>query len=207
MADTTPPRGTLSGAPTLPSSSINRYGLTDAGAHFADIDGDGDLDALMGKSDGNTLVQLNTGSASQPAFAAATLNPYGLKDVGANAQPWLADIDGDGDLDAFIGSKDRGIVVQLNTGSATRPAFAAATSNPYGLADKSKLVKPGFMDMDGDGDLDALVVNRDGKSMVQLNTGSASKPAFAAATPSAYDFAGYSYADIDADGDLDAFIG
>jgi hypothetical protein len=74
---------------------------------FADLDGDGDLDAFVGEYSGNTIFFENTGTASAPAFAASSANPFGLADVGDLASPDFADIDGDGDLDAFIGSSVR----------------------------------------------------------------------------------------------------
>ena len=69
----------------------------------ADLDGDGDLDALIGERFGSTLYFENTGSATSPAFAAPVTNPFGLSAVGSNSTPATADLDGDGDLDAFIG--------------------------------------------------------------------------------------------------------
>ena len=45
-------------------------------------------------------------AAASPAFAAASTNPWGLSNVGYFANPTLVDIDGDGDLDAFIGNGD-----------------------------------------------------------------------------------------------------
>jgi hypothetical protein len=41
--------------------------------------------------------------ASNPGFAAPVINPFGLPNVGWNSSPEFVDIDGDGDLDAFIG--------------------------------------------------------------------------------------------------------
>ena len=86
------------------------FGLSNVGLYasptFADIDGDGDLDAFIGESNGNTLFFRNTGNASSAAFAAATPNPFGLSDVGGWSSPTLADIDADGDLDAFVGDSD-----------------------------------------------------------------------------------------------------
>src|SRR5689334_18640660 len=107
MADTTAPHGTLPGTPVFSGPVANSYGLGDVGPWarptFADIDGDGDLDAIIGEIYGDTLVYLNTGSASAPAFSAAPLtNPYGLTNVGYSSNPSFVDIDGDGDLDAII---------------------------------------------------------------------------------------------------------
>ena len=82
-------------------------GLTNVGRSsspaFADLDGDGDLDAFLGESYGTTRFFQNTGSSAAPAFAAASANPFGLADVGFNSSPTFADLDGDGDLDTFIG--------------------------------------------------------------------------------------------------------
>ncbi len=217
MADTTRPHGTLTGPINFAAHTANPYGLADAGSYaspsFVDIDGDGDLDALVGNREGNTLVQLNTGSNIQPAFGAVVTNPYGLANVGTYASPRLVDIDGDGDLDAVISNNLGNTVVQLNTGSRTSPAFATGTTNPYGLANAGAAASAALVDIDGDGDLDALIGNSLGSTALQLNTGSATRPAFAAATPNPYGladsgtYASASFADIDTDGDLDALYG
>lgn len=51
-----------------------------------------------------------------PAFAAAIPNPFGLVAVGGRSNPTLADINGDGDLDAFIGEVGGDTVFFENTG-------------------------------------------------------------------------------------------
>ena len=50
-----------------------------------------------------------------PKFAAAITNPFGLTDVGSYSSPVFVDIDGDGDLDAFIGERFGGIRYFENT--------------------------------------------------------------------------------------------
>ena len=40
---------------------------------------------------------------ADPIFNNIILNPFGLSNVGRDASPTFVDIDGDGDLDAFVG--------------------------------------------------------------------------------------------------------
>ena len=194
------------------------FNLTNVGKNakptFADIDGDGDLDAFVGERYGNTFFFRNTGSSSAPAFASPLTNPFGLVDVGDNAKPTFVDIDGDGDLDAFIGNEDGNTIFFRNTGSSSAPAFASPSTNPFGLADVGDTASPTFVDIDGDGDLDAFIGNSDGNTIFFRNTGSSGAPTFAASSANPFGLADVgrgrsspAFADIDGDGDLDAFIG
>ncbi|MES2943033.1 MAG: VCBS repeat-containing protein, partial [Pseudomonadota bacterium] len=193
----------------------NPYGLSEVEylvrPSLVDIDGDGDPDLFAGNEFGEIAFFLNTGSASSPAFAAPVTNPYGLSNIGIRTD--FVDIDGDGDLDAFVGDWGGNTTVFLNTGSASSPAFAAPMTNPYGLSDVGYGASPDFSDIDDDGDLDALVGNDDGNMLVFFNSGSVSSPAFAAPITNPYglsdvgESASPDFADIDGDGDLDAYIG
>ncbi|MBW4641512.1 MAG: VCBS repeat-containing protein [Goleter apudmare HA4340-LM2] len=203
--------------PEFAAPSTNPFGLTDVGNFakptFADIDGDGDLDAFVGNFNGNTFFYRNTGTASNPEFAAPSTNPFGLTDVGFSAAPTFADIDGDGDLDAFVGNTYGNTFFYRNIGTASNPEFAAPSTNPFGLTDVGSVAKPTFADIDGDGDLDAFVGNLDGNTVFYRNIGTASNPEFAdpSTNPFGLTDVGFSaaptFADIDGDGDLDAFVG
>ncbi len=208
--------GTPSAAAFAPSSA-NPFALADVGDRssptFADIDGDGDLDAFIGAIPGNTVFFENTGSASSPAFAPSSANPFSLSGVGNRSSPTFADIDGDGDLDAFIGEYDGNTVFFENTGTTSAAAFAPSSANPFALADIGFYSRPTFADIDGDGDLDAFIGEPYGNTVFFDNTGTPSAAAFAPSSANPFALADVSFnisptfADIDGDGDLDAFIG
>ena len=153
------------------------FGLGSVGTYasptLVDIDGDGDLDAFIGDSTGNTVFFRNTASAgaSTPAFSMEATNPFGLVQVGGYASPTLVDIDGDGDLDAFIGNSDGDTVFFRNTAGAgaSTPVFSLEASNPFSLADVGNTANPTFADIDGDGDLDAFIGNMYGDTLFFLN--------------------------------------
>ena len=204
--------------PAFAAPLTNPFGLEDVGSRsrptFADLDGDGDLDAAIGADDGETFFYQNTGTPSAPEFAPPLTNPFGLGDVGERARPAFADLDGDGDLDVFVGEAEGDTVLFENTGTFGAPAFAAPVRNPFGLTDVGDFSAPSFADLDGDGDLDAFLGTGSGNTSFSENTGTASAPAFAAAVTNPFGLGGAggaestpTFADLDGDGDLDALMG
>lgn len=186
---------------------------------FADLDADGDLDLLIGESDGTIKYSQNTGSATGPAFTqSGVANPFDGIDVGSNASLEFVDIDADGDFDLFVGDYDGYIYYYKNTGATTNPAFTAQTgaANPFGddlIVDYR--ATPTFGDFDNDGDFDAVSGDDDGYVHYFENTGSASSPAFVEKTGTdnpfdgieVYEYSNPTIADVDNDGDLDLLVG
>ncbi len=210
-----------SSAPAFESPFLNAFGIGDVGAYaspdLVDIDSDGDIDAFVGALSGDTHFFENTGSASAPSFAAGSINPFGLSDIGSESSPDFADLDADGDLDALIGEASGDFHYFENTGSVSAPAFAPATINPFGLIDlflSANAAAPEFADIDGDGDFEVFSKKDVVTGFVVFpNTGTASAPAFpgyALADPYGL-FANTgsvpTLADLDGDGDLDMFHG
>src|SRR5262249_50286764 len=134
-------------APDFGAPATNPFGLTSVGQEasprFADLDGDGDLDALIGNDQGDFLLFTNTGTARAPAFAAPVTNPFGLGDVGELAAPSFADLDGDGDLEVLAGSFAGSVVLFANGGSERTPAFLG----PVPIADVGAYASPTFGDL------------------------------------------------------------
>jgi hypothetical protein len=214
-------------APEFASSVLNPFGLAGIAAGtgtrtptFADIDGDGDLDAIVGQSNGEVYFYRNTGSASAPNFTQLTgvSNPFSSINVsvGAHSKLSFADIDSDGDLDFFTGEQDGFVNYFENTGSATVLAFTQrfGSDNPF-TAEVGDYSAPHFADVDGDGDLDAVLGSHAGTLRYFENVGTREVARFAERTGSANPWNGINVgghstptlADIDGDGDLDTIAG
>ncbi|NEU84612.1 cadherin-like domain-containing protein, partial [Nostoc sp. UIC 10630] len=148
---------------------------------------------------------------ADPNFKAPITNPFGLTGVTLSSKPTLADIDGDGDLDAFVGSQNNGIRFYRNTGTKTAPTFTPESTN-FGLANEF-VGSPAFADIDNDGDLDAFVGNFDGNIQFYRNTGTSAAPTFTFEATNPFgltdvgNISSPAFADIDGDGDVDAFVG
>ncbi|MFN2235264.1 MAG: FG-GAP-like repeat-containing protein [Anaerolineales bacterium] len=164
---------------------------------LGDLDNDGDLDALVTKTFLPNTIWLNDGTGS--------FSYKGTFDSGASYGLATGDVDGDGDLDAVVAkSSDQPETVWVNDGTGrltphpTTPKFGAGDSYDVALGD-----------LDGDGDLDAVVVNGiDHPQTAWLNDGLGN---FTAQQDTPNFGAGYSscavLGDLDGDGDLDTIIG
>lgn len=187
--------------------------------NLAEIDSDGDSDLFAGVASGFIEYFENTGGSSAAAFVEQTgsANPLDGIQVAGSGSPELADLDGDGDLDAVIGEFLGTVRFLENTGSSTVPSFLERTGalNPFFEIDVGEDANPKVVDLDGDGDLDAVVGGSYGDPLYLENTGSTLAPAYAPRVGHANPFNGIdvgdysspSLADIDGDGDHDAIVG
>ncbi len=190
--------------------STGGFGVKDAstamddsqGVALGDLDGDGDLDAFVANTVTNQIY-INDGSGN---FTATATAPPTMRNSQGVA---LGDLDGDGHLDAFVVNYGQLNRLYYNTGSSggvfrgfTNEDIPVSMRNSQGVA---------LGDLDGDGDLDAVVVNNGQFDEIYINDGAKTF------TPREVDLTlftnvnvaggrGVALGDLDGDGHLDAFV-
>ncbi len=166
---------------------------------YADYDGDGLLDLIVGIEDwsdygwddawnergewlngplhGFVFVHRNVGDNTQPSYEAPQqlTTSVGPIDVYGCPSPNLEDFDSDGDLDLLCGEFLDGFTYFENTGTRESPVYAPGikllTGDAQPLSMELQMIVPIAFDWDQDGDLDLIVGDEDGRVALVENSG------------------------------------
>jgi len=165
---------------------------------LGDLDGDGDLDALIVNAVQDNTVWINNGNGIFTNLGEETPAPLMSSESVA-----LGDLDGDGDLDAMF-ANDGGDaasaanVVWINNGDAT-------FTNPGQALGQGRSLSVAFGDLDGDSDLDAMVANFNEPNTVWTNDGNGTFTNSGQALGN-NNSRTVALGDLDGDGDIDAVV-
>lgn len=210
---------------------------------FDDFDNDGKKELLASpnlySNDSNYLTDFaqsawlyrNGGTNTAPSYIPVQKDflQNTMLDVGENAAPAFADLDGDGDQDILVGisgkqTTDRGyrgsLWVLKNSGTKTAPSFELQNTDYLGISSAEQLfdLVPFFTDFDGNGVADLGIISnsqrgiearfvpnqaRKGEAM-QLDWKNVRQLALPSDTRNGDSVLFY---DLDSDGDLDLLIG
>jgi hypothetical protein len=165
--------------------------------YLADMDGDGDLDILLGNEDGRPtwIEQLAGGKLSEERFL---LQWDAVIDAGCLSVPVSCDWDGDGDIDLLVGNSSGFVEYFKNISdrpdefsyvlgrrleaNGTEIRVLAGNAGSIQGPDEAKYgyTMPEVVDWDEDGDLDLLLSDVRGEHYFYENIGSRDNPRLAA---------------------------
>lgn len=148
------------------SWGINQSGVKDGGNSFADYDNDGDLDLLVNTSDATQASRIYRNNGNNTfTDVTSTVAPALLNGVRERCAIW-GDVNNDGRLDFLRNTSNTSgleLYIQSSGGifgdgiGGTTPVYFNSTNISDGLNTEGT----GFMDFDGDGDLDIIFDNHD----------------------------------------------
>jgi len=191
-------------------SGVALSGVWNSGPVFADIDGDGWVDLLVGSMQGEGFFVLRNDQDGTFTDVSVASNVIQQNSDQNDISAGLGDVDNDGDLDLFIGHHSWGVAAKrnhlwINNGSGVfTAADASAGTDVFGTLDLS--FAPTFIDINGDGWQDLLLTVDSNQSRAFLNDGDGSFTDDNGPNFNDQFGMGSAAADFDNDGDIDWFV-
>ncbi len=121
-------------------SSIDNYNFSPT---FGDLDGDGDLDLLVGEESGTFFFVENKAGSNQSLSMATPIPVWKNLDGGAACKPQIVDLDRDGLPDIVSGTRNGFIRFFKNIGTPSIPNFSTTpTKSKLGFVDAAQFGFP-----------------------------------------------------------------
>ncbi len=169
----------------------------------ADFDRDFDLDLFINLHTGKSLLWLNDGSGQ---FSDASANIPAFNN-GFHYGPAVCDVDGDGDLDIWVDNVAAPyaemLLINDGSGNFTNETAARVTNNPQNADDNGLAC----VDVDGDGDLDAVIMSLSNNERVLLNDGTGNFNHVGGFPQASDPTLWFDFGDLNGDGRLDCVTG
>ncbi len=197
---TTPNRVYTNDGSGVFSDSGQALGLSNTRAvALGDLNGDGDLDLVVGNAGMANWVYFNNGSGT---FTESAVNSVLAAESAFTSSLALGDVDADGDLDLVVGNLNAVSKIYLNDNNT-----GIFVESPQVLAFGST-TSVILADLDGDTDLDLVLGNSDASSLIYINdgTGAFTEHATSSALGS-FNLQAMAIGDLDGDNDPDLVTG
>ena len=134
--------------PSFGASDIATLADGAQSVYVADMDGDGDLDVVSASYIDDTVAWYENDGAANPSWTAADI----ATSADGASSVYVADMDGDGDLDIVSSSQNDDTIAWYENDGAADPSWTAADIATSADSARSVYVA----DMDGDGDMDIV---------------------------------------------------
>lgn len=187
---------------------IDIIGNNTGAISFVDFDSDSDMDFFIWGDDIQSFQYYeNTGSDYSEKQLNSIPSGFGFTELldtssFVNFHGSLTDFDADGDLDLFVGASPGAINYLRNDDNVYSPVIGA--ESPFDTTTFADNTKPNFGDLDGDGDIDAVIASSAGVHIYINNEGFFDQGEMLSES---LDEASTLLYDFDNDGDLDLLVG
>lgn len=141
----------------------NIIDISEPYVHAGDLDGDGNLDVIVGVRSGMILYFKNTSSKGFVSASPQILKSNGSYiDVGLNAAPFIIDLDRDGKQELLVGSFNGNVRLYKNIGSKNEVGLELMTDSVGKVSSTIGFIPFGYSavaiaDIDGDGKYDMIL--------------------------------------------------